>query len=94
MRRLANVDAAAEVARKHLDPNLLKRARISENRSLRTLVGMAKPIWQSLTGRKPSVNKVGASEDLIPPLRPGTGRTAGGPAQPTGTDRIKGRTPN
>jgi hypothetical protein len=41
-----------------LDPELLRRSRTSENRALRTLVAMAKPIWQSLTGRKPSVNKV------------------------------------
>jgi hypothetical protein len=56
--RLADVEVAARHAEKHLDPNLLRRARASENRALRTLVGMAKPIWLSLTGRKPSVNKV------------------------------------
>jgi hypothetical protein len=58
LRRLADVEAAAQHAQKHLDPKLLRRARASENRALRTLVAMAKPIWQSLTGRKPSVNKV------------------------------------
>jgi hypothetical protein len=36
----------------------LRRARTSENRALRTLVEIAKPIWQSLTRRKPSANKV------------------------------------
>ena len=56
--RLAEVEVAAQHAQKHLDPKLLKRARASENRALRTLVAMAKPIWKSLTGRKPSVNKV------------------------------------
>jgi hypothetical protein len=56
--RLADVEVAAQHAQKHLDPNLLRRARASENRALRTLVAMAKPIWRSLTGRKPSVNKV------------------------------------
>jgi hypothetical protein len=58
LRRLADVEVAAQHAQKHLDPKLLRRARTSENRALRTLVAMAKPIWRSLTGRKPSVNKV------------------------------------
>jgi hypothetical protein len=58
-RCLVDVEGAARQAQQHLDPELLRRARTSENRALRTLVAMAKPIWQSLTGRKPSVNKVG-----------------------------------
>jgi hypothetical protein len=58
LRRLVDVEIVAQQAQKHLDPNLLRRARASENHALRTLVGMAKPIWLSLTGRKPSVNKV------------------------------------
>jgi len=58
LRRLADVEIAAQHAQKHLEPKLLRRARTSENRALRTLVAMAKPIWKSLTGRKPSVNKV------------------------------------
>src|SRR5262249_18058736 len=57
LRRLVDVEVAAQHAQKHLDPKLLRRTRTSENRALRTLVAMAKPIWQSLTGRKPSVNK-------------------------------------
>jgi hypothetical protein len=56
--RLVDVEVAALNAQERLDPKLLRRARSSENRALRTLVAMAKPIWQSLTGRKPSVNKV------------------------------------
>jgi len=56
--RLTDVEVAARHAQKHLDPKLLSRSRASENRALRRLVAMAKPIWQSLTGRKPSVNKV------------------------------------
>jgi hypothetical protein len=56
--RLVEVEVAAGRARERLDPELLRRARTSENRALRTLVAMAKPIWQSLTGRKPSFNKV------------------------------------
>jgi hypothetical protein len=55
---LGDVEAAARHAHQRLDPELLRRSRTSENRALRTLVAMAKPIWQSLTGRKPSVNKV------------------------------------
>jgi hypothetical protein len=56
--RLADVEVAAQHVQKHLDPKLLRRGRTSENRALRTLVAMAKPIWQSLSGRKASVNKV------------------------------------
>src|SRR5215472_4331920 len=48
--RLTDVEVAAQHAQKHLDPKLLRRGRTSENRALRTLVAMAKPIWQSLTG--------------------------------------------
>ena len=58
LHRLVDVEVAAQHAQKHLDPKLLRRARASENRALRRLVAMAKPIWRSLTGRKPSVNKV------------------------------------
>jgi hypothetical protein len=58
LRCLVDVEVAARYAQQRLDPELLRRARTSENRPLRTLVAMAKPIWQSLTGRKPSVNKV------------------------------------
>jgi hypothetical protein len=58
LRRLVDVEIAARDVQERLDPKLLRRTRTSENRALRTLVAMAKPIWQSLTGRKPSVNKV------------------------------------
>jgi hypothetical protein len=61
--RLADVEFAAQHAQERFDPKLLRRARASENRALRTLVGMAKPIWQSLTKRKPSVNKVGGERE-------------------------------
>ena len=56
--RLGDAEVAARYAQERLDPELLRRSRTSENRALRTLVAMAKPIWQSLTRRKPSVNKV------------------------------------
>jgi len=62
LRRLTDVEVAAQHAQKHLDPKLLRRARASENRALRMLVAMAKPIWRSLTGRKPSVNKVAGEQ--------------------------------
>src|SRR5262249_14494127 len=52
LNRLVDVEVAAQQAQKHLHPKLLRRARASENRALRTLVVMAKPIWRSLTGRK------------------------------------------
>ena len=52
--RLVDVEVAAQHAQKHLDPKLLRRARASENRALRTLVAMAKPIWQSLDERQAS----------------------------------------
>jgi hypothetical protein len=58
LRRLVDVEVAARDVQERLDPKLLRRARTSENRALRTLVAMTKPIWRSLTGRRPSVNKV------------------------------------
>jgi hypothetical protein len=58
LRRLTDLEVAAQRADKQVDRKLLRRTRASENRALRTLVAMAKPIWQSLTGRKASVNKV------------------------------------
>jgi hypothetical protein len=61
--RLVNVDVAARYVQEHLDPKLLRRTRTSKNRALRTLVEMAKPIWQSLTGRPPSVNKVAGKRE-------------------------------
>jgi len=60
--RLTDVEVAARHAQKHLDSKLLRRARTSENRALRTLVAMARPVWLSLTGRKPSVNKVAGEQ--------------------------------
>jgi hypothetical protein len=62
LRRLVDVELASQEAQNRLDPKLLKRPRTSKNRALRTLVAMAKPIWHSLTGRTPSVNKVTKSQ--------------------------------
>jgi hypothetical protein len=80
IRCLANVEAAARRAREGFDPKLLRRARASENRALRTLVGMAKPIWLSLTKRRPSVNKVGGERksDFVTFVQD-LARIAGGP---------------
>ncbi len=83
LRRLVDVEVAARDVRERLDPKLLRRARTSENRALRTLVAMAKPIWQSLTGRKPSVNKVagGRQSDFVNFVQ-ALAKVAGGP-EPT-----------
>jgi hypothetical protein len=73
--RLGDVEAAAGYAQQRVDPELLRRGRTSENRALRTLVAMAKPIWQSLTGRKPSVNKVaGERTSVLCHIHAGIGR--------------------
>src|SRR5260370_27696256 len=58
LHRLTDVEVAAQHAEKHLDPKQLRCTRASENRALGTLVALAHPIWRTLTGRKPSVNKV------------------------------------
>jgi hypothetical protein len=59
LKRVCEVQAAATEALNRFDPKLIKRPPGAVlNRALRTLVGMAKPIWKSLTGRKPSINKV------------------------------------
>jgi hypothetical protein len=59
LKRVCEVQAAATEALNRFDPKLIKRPPGAVlNRALRTLVGMAKPIWRSLTGRKPSINKV------------------------------------
>jgi hypothetical protein len=78
---LGDVEAAARYAQQRLDPELLRRGRTSENRALRTLVAMAKPIWQSLTGRKPSVNKVAGerTSDFVTFVQE-LAEIAGGPA--------------
>jgi hypothetical protein len=53
------VEAAATTAKSRLNEGLLKRPkRGPDNRALRALVTRAKPVWKSLTGRDPSVNKV------------------------------------
>jgi hypothetical protein len=60
LKRIIAVDAAAStVSIDRLDTSLLKRpTKVPENRALRRLVSIAKPIWKSLTGRPPSTNKL------------------------------------
>src|SRR6516225_5741653 len=48
LRRLVDVEVAARDVQERFDSKLLRRRRTSENRALRTLVAMTKPIWQSL----------------------------------------------
>jgi len=83
LHRLTDVEVAAQHAEKHRDPKQLRCTRASENRALGTLVAMAKPIWQSLTGRKPSVNKVGGerTSDFVTFVQE-LAKIAGGP-EPT-----------
>jgi hypothetical protein len=58
LERIIGVDAASTVSINRLDTSLLKRPpKTPENRPLRRLVSIAKPIWLSLTGRLPSTNK-------------------------------------
>jgi hypothetical protein len=56
--RLAMVEAAAKFAAKHLDRKLLDRERGQSNPALRTFVFRCGQIWTSLTGRKPSAQRV------------------------------------
>jgi hypothetical protein len=59
LKRVGEVEAAATEALRRLDPKLLRHPpRRASIPALRTLVEMAKPIWESLTGRKPSAYKV------------------------------------
>lgn len=59
LKLVRQVEESATEALKRFDPKLIKRPPGAvSNPALRTLVAMAKPIWKSLTGRKPSSNKV------------------------------------
>jgi hypothetical protein len=58
LERIMGIDAASTMSINRLDTSLLKRPpKTPENRALRRLVLIAKPIWKSLTGRPPSTNK-------------------------------------
>jgi hypothetical protein len=58
LKRLMTIEAAATASIGRLDLPSLKHKRGAHDRALRRLVSMAKSIWKSLTGRRPSVNKV------------------------------------
>jgi hypothetical protein len=58
IKRLAQVEAAATVASKRVDNDLLKRRRGQSNPALRNFVSRSGKIWTSLTGRKPSTRRV------------------------------------
>ena len=67
LKRLAEVEAAAQVARKLVDRRLLIRERGQTNPALPSFVFRCRTIWEKLTGRVASANKVhsrrGDSED-------------------------------
>jgi hypothetical protein len=58
IKRLAQVEAAATVASKRVDKDLLKRRRGQSNPALRNFVCRSGKIWTSMTGRKPSTRRV------------------------------------
>jgi hypothetical protein len=67
LERIIGVDAASTVSINRLDTSLLKRPpNTPDNRALRRLVSIAKPIWTSLTGRRPSTNKSNRNGDDTP----------------------------
>jgi hypothetical protein len=58
LKRLAEVEAAAKVARKRVDRRLLIRERGQTNRALPSFVFRCCTIWEKMTGRVASANKV------------------------------------
>jgi hypothetical protein len=58
IKRLALVEAAATVASKRVNKDLLKRRRGQSNPALRNFVWRSGKIWTSLTGRKPSTRRI------------------------------------
>ena len=59
--QLVYLEAGAKEALDQADQTQLSMPRLSKDRALKALVQMAKPIWQSLTNRVPSVNKVSSN---------------------------------
>jgi hypothetical protein len=57
-KHLAQVEAAAKIAAKRVDIDLLKRRRGQSNPALPAFVWRCAEIWKSMTGRKPSTRKV------------------------------------
>ena len=58
LERLVDVEVAAKVASQRLDRTLLERERGQSNPALLQFVLRCSAVWRSLTGRKPSANKV------------------------------------
>jgi hypothetical protein len=58
LKRLADVQATANHAKRQIDPNMLTRERGQSNPALTNFVFRGGKIWKSLTGRPPSANKI------------------------------------
>jgi hypothetical protein len=58
LERLLDVELGAKVASERLDKTLLERERGQSNPALLQFVLRCSAVWRSLTGRKPSANKV------------------------------------
>jgi hypothetical protein len=66
LKRLAGIEVVAKQARKRVDRKLLERERGQSNPALPNFVRRGGMIWRSLTGRKPSANKVaGRDPDFV-----------------------------
>lgn len=58
LKQLGHIELGAKEAAKRVDPQLLERERGQTNPALPNFVWRCAKIWTSLTGRKPSANKV------------------------------------
>src|SRR5262245_65318661 len=58
LKHLAWVEIAAKEAIKRMEPDLLRRAQPQADRGLGNLVWRCAKVWESLTSRKASINKV------------------------------------
>jgi hypothetical protein len=58
IKRLAQIEGAAKVAAKRVDKDLLERKRGQTNPALPKFVWRCGEIWQSMTGRKPSIRRI------------------------------------
>ena len=79
LKHIAGIQAAATESLKRLDPTLLTHRRGAMNRALRTLVSMARPIWQSLSGRRPSISRVAKGHPDFVTFVQELAKIAGGP---------------
>jgi hypothetical protein len=67
LKRLADVQAAADHAKKQVDAKMLTRERSQLNPALTNFVFRCGGIWKSLTGRRPSANKIHSSRGTRDP---------------------------